>query len=312
MIKTPKVNYLNNKDILKEIHKSKMSFCYLEDEKYSQQDIILDSYADIFKVWTIKHRAQHDENGDLIADAWVENTSNLIIAKENQAKRFKDAGYAEAMVKFNAGDVETKPRQKDSYVDPATIKDSDVVFRVMTFDHIPEEEGRKKNPKNVSETKAKVNFPPFKHYAIDADSGEICEVARSHWKGDINTGHFSVVHSKITFKLGSMFLKLVDKYSHRANWRGYTYVDEMRGQALVQLSYIGLQFNEDKSDNLFAYYTAVITNSFRKVLLIEKKNQGIRDDILIDQGHLPSYTRQLQHDEEIRNMRSEAEESEDV
>ena len=35
-----KVNYLNNKDILKEIHKSKMTFCFVEKDQYNQFDII--------------------------------------------------------------------------------------------------------------------------------------------------------------------------------------------------------------------------------------------------------------------------------
>ena len=34
-----KVNYLNNKDILKEIHKSKMTFCFVEKDQYNQFDI---------------------------------------------------------------------------------------------------------------------------------------------------------------------------------------------------------------------------------------------------------------------------------
>ena len=39
---------------------------------------------------------------------------------------------------------------------------------------------------------------------------------------------------------------------------GNTYNDEMRSQALLQLSQIGLQFDESKSQNPFAYYTAEI------------------------------------------------------
>ena len=104
-----------------------------------------------------------------------------------------------------------------------------------------------------------------------------------------------------------MFLKLVERYSHRSNWRGYTYVDEMRGQALVQLSQVGLQFNEAKSDNPFAYYTAAVNNSFTRVLNLEKRNQHIRDDILIEHGHLPSYGRQLAHEAEIKSLRESAE-----
>ena len=36
-----RVNYLNNKDILKEIHKSKTTFCSYVDPEYGQYDIIL-------------------------------------------------------------------------------------------------------------------------------------------------------------------------------------------------------------------------------------------------------------------------------
>jgi hypothetical protein len=66
----------------------------------------------------------------------------------------------------------------------------------------------------------------------------------------------------------------------------------MRGQALLQLSQIGLQFDESKSQNPFAYYTAAITNSFTRILNLEKKNQHIRDDILEMNGLNPSWTRQ--------------------
>jgi hypothetical protein len=35
----------------------------------------------------------------------------------------------------------------------------------------------------------------------------------------------------------------------------------------------------------------------------------IRDDILIEQGHLPSYGRQIQHENELRELREAAEQS---
>ena len=89
-----------------------------------------------------------------------------------------------------------------------------------------------------------------------------------------------------------MYMKLSDRYGTRSNWRGYTYNDEMRGAALIQLIQVGLKFNELKSDNPFAYYTAIVTNSFTRVLLNEKKMQNIRDDILEENGLEPSWTRQ--------------------
>ena len=64
----------------------------------------------------------------------------------------------------------------------------------------------------------------------------------------------------------------------------------------MQLSQIGLQFDESKSDNPFAYYTAAITNSFTRILNIEKKNQAIRDDLLEFNGMMPSFTRQNENE----------------
>ena len=56
---TPKkVNYLNNKDILKQIHASKMSYCYVQDDMYMNPDIILMDIAEVNKT-TI---AQAQEN----------------------------------------------------------------------------------------------------------------------------------------------------------------------------------------------------------------------------------------------------------
>jgi len=284
MAQPKKVNYLNNKDILKEIHKSKMTYCYVADEKYADFDVILE---DVKKI----------------------NRNSIKVARENRAAQIQSAGYQAAMALHDPKDYKNKPKQKEFAIDPKSIDQEDLVFRVMDMDHIPEQPGRKKNPRNESETKAKVNFPPFKHYAYIG--GELKEVARSHWQGSLSNGEFSVDHGRITNKLGTMFLKLVERYSHRSNWRGYTYVDEMRGQALVQLSQIGLQFNEAKSDNPFAYYTAAVNNSFTRILNLEKRNQMIRDDILIDSGHLPSYGRQIQHEEEMRVLR-EAVEQEDT
>ena len=100
----------------------------------------------------------------------------------------------------------------------------------------------------------------------------------------LSNGKFNCEHGKITNKLGHMFLKLVERYSHRANWRGYTYVDEMRGQALVQLSYIGLQFNEMKSDNPFAYFTQIVYYAFLRRIQKEKRQMDIRTKIIERSG----------------------------
>ena len=173
----------------------------------------------------------------------------------------------------------------------------------MTFEHIPEEPGRKKNPKTPADYRVKLNFPPFQHYKFD-DGEELVCVGKSHWEGGMENGNFSKTHGKATDNLAMMWMKLCDRYATRGNVRGYTYNDEMRGQAILQLAQIGLQFDESKSDNPFAYYTAAVTNSFVRVINIEKRNQNIRDDILEMNDLNPSYTRQNQGEWEASVQRN--------
>ena len=258
-------NYLNNRDMLKQIHISKSNFSWFEDrDRHHQYDVIIDNVA-----------------GDV--DIATEIRELEAVARQNRADRMQKAAW----------DLNTdkKKKQADFAVDPTSFEQDELVFRIMTFEHIPDEPGRKANPKTVADHKVKLNFPPFKHYVIDGN--DIREVGISHHN---KNKEFDIVTGRITATLANMYIKLVERYSQRANWRGYTYIDEMRGQALLQLTQIGLQFNEAKSDNPFAYYTAAVNNSFTRVLNIEKKNQGIRDDLLEKAGQAPSWTRQLEHE----------------
>ena len=270
-----KVNYLNNRDILKEIHHSKNTYCWYRDRSLDHQfDLILPSVDKI-------------------------NQRTVVEARKNRADRIK--------------------RETGEVIDQKKIPNTDLVFRITCWDHIP------KAPKKITKAEAKkkkleeildlddaveddpladlvdvpvlnmnyvrLNFPPFEHYRLDEDKNTFM-VGRSHWKGDLETGEFSRDHGNMTRKLAMMFMKLCERYATRSNWRGYTYNEEMRGQALLQLSQIGLQFDESKSQNPFAYYTAAITNSFTRILNLEKKNQNIRDDMLEQAGLNPSWTRQ--------------------
>jgi hypothetical protein len=255
-----KKNYLNNKDILKEIHRSKNTFNSYVAKEYGDYDIIV---ASVDKI----------------------NRLTITEAKRNKAKRLSNEAYEQRKM---AGE---KVKQADCEIDYKDITKEELIFRVMTFDHIPEEPGRKKNPKTVADTKIKLPFPPFQHFKYN-ENDELILVGKSHWQGGMENGHFSKDHGKATNNLAMMWMKLCERYATRGNVRGYTYNDEMRGQAILQLAQIGLQFDESKSQNPFAYYTAAVTNSFVRVINIEKRNQNIRDDILEMNDLNPSFTRQ--------------------
>ncbi len=245
--------------MLLEIHRSKSSYCSFTDPAYHQYDLILPNLDKI-------------------------NIRTVAEAKRNQAKRIGDLDY---QTRKKAGE---KVKQADCEVDYKKIQKTDLVFRIMSFDHIPTNAIRKKNPKSTADRHDKVNFPPFQHWKFDENDELIC-VGKSHWKGPLDTGHFDKDAGCITPTLARMMIKLCERYATRGNVRGYTYNDEMRGQAILQLTQIGLQFDESKSDNPFAYFTAAVTNSFVRVINIEKRNQNIRDDVLEMNGMNPSYSR---------------------
>jgi hypothetical protein len=271
----PKINYLNNRDILREIHLSKNTYCsFLDPAQDHEYDIILPSVSKI-------------------------NQRSTAAARRNRAARLS--------------------RARGEDVNERRIDYTELVFRVMTWEHIPHaprkvarSTAKKRSIEDImgldelptedpledltdepvlDPTHVRVNFPPFFHYRLDADRVPYL-VGKSHWQGDLDSGHYSREHGTMTRRLAEMFMKLCERYATRSNWRGYSYNEEMRGQALLQLSQIGLQFDESKSQNPFAYYTAAITNSFTRILNIEKKMHNIRDDILEMNGLNPSWSRQ--------------------
>jgi hypothetical protein len=283
------VNYLNNKDILKEIHESKTTYCTFTEPNYHRYDFIVDMPQD-----SIETSLEYAFKPETIQQA-----------KETRALR-----------------LSLEQGSKDA-VSPDSIPLTDLVFRVMTWDHVPvapkqpRKTVKKKTAKDIFDfvepdpdeifadledaapikadvddmVHVKVNFPPFQHFKFDETNTARC-IGKSHWKGDLETGEFSKDHGQITNKLARMYIMMCEKYAMKYNWRGYTYNDEMRNSAILQLTYVGLRFNEAKSANPFAYYTAAITNSFCRVLNTEKRSQNIRDDILEMNGLNPSWSRQ--------------------
>lgn len=285
------VNYLNNKDILKEIHLSKNSYCAWADSTVHQYDIIID-YLD---------------NKNL--------GENLLYAAKPEVVQAAREARATRLT-----------AESGTKVEPDSIPAGDLVFRVMTWDHIPiapkepRKAVKKRSAKEIFEfvedetgdtfadlelaipeaeiddmVHVRLNFPPFQHFKLDSNGIFRC-VGKSHWRGGVEDGEFSKDHGSLTNKLAKMYLMLCEKYALRFNWRGYTYVDEMKASAVLQLTYVGLRFNEAKSQNPFAYYTAAINNSFCRVLNTEKRNQNIRDDILEINGLNPSWSRQFAHE----------------
>lgn len=266
-------HYLNNKELLKEIHLSKITYCAFKNFAADHKpDAYLTSIDDI-------------------------NDEVIETARAVRAKRLLEL--------------------ENVIVPPSSIPTTDLVFRVATWDHIPL--APPKPPKNppkkesliklfdfdedlidepvgdepaLSKKHVRINFPPFFHYRLDEyDSPYI--VGKSHWQGDLESGEFCCTHGKVSDRLARMFLVLSERYATKGNWRNYSYVDEMRGAAIIALVNGALKFDESKGSNPFSFYTTCLKNAFTGILLYERNTQNIRDDILEMNGMTPSFTRQF-------------------
>ncbi|QXO11937.1 hypothetical protein pEaSNUABM44_00241 [Erwinia phage pEa_SNUABM_44] len=270
-VKPKRKKYLNNADLLREIHISKMSYCWVLDDAYSMYDYIVFDESEI--------------------------TEELIeLASAERVKRLNSNTLDQIRVANGYTTKKAKEHAEENNLLISTVPVDEVVIRVINNEHIPFMEN------TVVEKKVRTNFEPFKHYIVD-ESGELYEVARSHWRGDLENGEFSLNHGKMTNELGKMFIKLAEEISHKPNYRNYTYLDEMMGDARIQLVKNALLFNESilykkvkpaVQLNPFAYYTSFVNNAFRSVLNAEKNVRNIRDDLLEIQGYNPSHTRQIE------------------
>ena len=95
----------------------------------------------------------------------------------------------------------------------------------------------------------------------------------------------------ISDKLGKMFMILATRYATKINFSGYSYRDEMVSNGIVSCCAALHKFDvtKSKTPNPFAYYTSIIHNCFIQILNKEKRQQEIRDALLISNGMNPSY-----------------------
>jgi len=80
--------------------------------------------------------------------------------------------------------------------------------------------------------------------------------------------------------IGECFLKIANHLSYRPNFINYTYKEEMISDGIENcLQYIN-NFNPEKSNNPFAYFTQIIYFAFIRRITKEKKQSKIKDKLL--------------------------------
>ena len=84
----------------------------------------------------------------------------------------------------------------------------------------------------------------------------------------------------ITNYIGECFLKIANHLSYRPNFINYTYREEMISDGIENCLQYVHNFNPEKSDNPFAYFTQIIYYAFLRRIQKEKKQSHVKNKII--------------------------------
>lgn len=98
---------------------------------------------------------------------------------------------------------------------------------------------------------------------------QTCETDENgrHIKG---SGHISE-------ELGMMISRIAKRYAGKGNFSGYTWKEDMIGDAIYTCIKYMHNFNPEKSNNPFAYFTQICHNAFINYIKRQKKHSDIKD-----------------------------------
>jgi hypothetical protein len=104
--------------------------------------------------------------------------------------------------------------------------------------------------------------------------------------------------------IGECFLKIANHLYYRPNFINYTFRDDMISDGIENcLQYLD-NFNPDKSNNPFAYFTQIIYYAFIRRIQKEKKQTIIKHKILTE-SNMDDYALMPGHDREFKNQFTE-------
>ena len=84
----------------------------------------------------------------------------------------------------------------------------------------------------------------------------------------------------VTNYIGECFFKIATHLSYRPNFINYTYRDEMISDGIENcLQYVN-NFNPEKSNNPFAYFTQIIYYAFLRRIQKEKKQSHVKNQLI--------------------------------
>tara|TARA_R100001377_G_scaffold67857_1_gene43152 strand:+ start:321 stop:872 length:552 start_codon:yes stop_codon:yes gene_type:complete len=104
----------------------------------------------------------------------------------------------------------------------------------------------------------------------------------------------------VTNYIGECFLKIATHLAYRPNFINYTYRDEMVSDGIENCLQYVKNFNPEKSNNPFAYFTQIIYYAFLRRIAKEKKQSHVKNKI-IEREVYDSYST-MEGDDSVYNI----------
>jgi len=109
---------------------------------------------------------------------------------------------------------------------------------------------------------------------------------------------------RVTHYIGECFIKIATHLSYKSNFINYTFRDDMISDGIENcLQYLD-NFDPDKSNNPFAYFTQIIYYAFIRRIQKEKKQVTIKNKMLLD-SNFDDMALQPGEDREFHNQFTE-------
>jgi hypothetical protein len=85
------------------------------------------------------------------------------------------------------------------------------------------------------------------------------------------------IDGRASENLGGMLMKIANHYSSKGSFSGYTWVNDMRSDAVLTCLKYLKNFDPAKSTNAFAYVTQICKNAFKAFIKNQNKHGDIKD-----------------------------------
>jgi DNA-directed RNA polymerase specialized sigma subunit len=143
----------------------------------------------------------------------------------------------------------------------------------------------------------KINKKKTEHYV---DNKVFLEEMKKYRKKVLSARKRNRRDPPINDYIGECFLKIANHLSYRPNFINYTYKEDMISDGIENcLTYVA-NFDPEKSNNPFAYFTQIIYYAFIRRIQKEKKQTTIKQKLILKSG-LDEIVRQEGDNEEYQN-----------